>query len=364
MKNTRILGVLLLGVMLSPLGVLHAESPTGSAEFRFPPVPPAIPGTYYNQQETSSVLTSSGANEISLESALEDANLSEFENYGEESCDSCAGSDHWLFRHFAPSDTCYNEYISPVTNPVYFEDPRTLSELRFMFIHQRLDPALNSGDSFQLYAMQIRAALTDRLSLVAAKDGFIVSDNTLLNDGWADISLGLKYNLYANPETRRLLSTGFAYQVPIGSTRTLQGDDDGEFHIYLSAATPIGCDWNWISGTGLRLPVDDADGSQMWYWSNHFDRQLWSECWYVFAETNWYHYMSSGNNGALNGVEGGDMINLGSTGVTGNDIVTGALGIKYRPTDSMEIGIAWEAPLTNRRDLLDNRLAFDWIIRY
>ena len=68
--------------------------------------------------------------------------------------------------------------------------------------------------------------------------------------------------------------------------------------------------------------------------------------------------------GGVPGLEGGDLINLGSTGVAGNDIVTGAIGGKYKPTDYTEIGVAWEVPLTDRRDVLDNRLTVDWIIRY
>ncbi len=62
--------------------------------------------------------------------------------------------------------------------------------------------------------------------------------------------------------------------------------------------------------------------------------------------------------------EGGDLFNFGSTGVAGNDIVTGAFGMKYKPCKNTEVGVAWEAPLTDRRDVLDNRLTFDFILRY
>jgi len=55
---------------------------------------------------------------------------------------------------------------------------------------------------------------------------------------------------------------------------------------------------------------------------------------------------------------------LGSTGVTGNDIVTQAIGIKFKRNKNREIGIAYEVPVTSRRDVLKNRLTFDWIFRY
>jgi hypothetical protein len=92
------------------------------------------------------------------------------------------------------------------------------------------------------------------------------------------------------------------------------------------------------------------------------DRHLFG-CVYALAEANWYHWFGSGQNG-LNGIEGLDVINFGSTNVAGNDIVTGAVGVKLKPSGGMEIGVAWEAPLTDRRDIIDNRLTVDWILRY
>ena len=73
--------------------------------------------------------------------------------------------------------------------------------------------------------------------------------------------------------------------------------------------------------------------------------------------------MGSGKNG-LPGVEGGDLFNLGSTGVAGNDIVTAAFGSKFKPAENMEVGAAFEFPVTKRRDVMRNRLTIDWIIRY
>jgi len=70
----------------------------------------------------------------------------------------------------------------------------------------------------------------------------------------------------------------------------------------------------------LRLPVDMVDRSQMSYWSNQFDYEI-CDGFYVLTEFNWYHWMKSGDHAATAGLEGLDLINLGSTGVTGNDIV-------------------------------------------
>jgi len=286
-------------------------------------------------------------------------------DYGAEYADcgsACGEGDSKLFGLFAPSDHCYDSFISPMTNPVFFEDPRTLTEARAIFLRQKV-PGAAGGGNVQLIAMQFRAALTDRLSIVAAKDGFIMSDNALIDDGWADLSVGLKYNLYANPHTQRLLSTGFSYELPVGTPRALQGNGDGEYHVYLTGGAQIGDHGHWLSASGFRLPSDPAAESQMWYWSNHLDYEF-RKGWYALTEVNWYHWTGSGQNAALDGVEGGDLFNFGSTGVSGNNIVTQAIGLKYKRNRNREIGIAYEFPLTERRDVLENRITVDWIFRY
>ncbi|MCH5373225.1 MAG: hypothetical protein JJ992_04570, partial [Planctomycetes bacterium] len=97
--------------------------------------------------------------------------------------------------------------------------------------------------------------------------------------------------------------------------------------------------------------------------SNHFDQRL-GNAFYVFSEVNWYNWLSSGDTALLPTLEGLDLINRGAADVTGNDIVTGAIGLKYKPADRMEVGVAWEVPLTDRSDVLDNRLTVDLILRY
>lgn len=74
--------------------------------------------------------------------------------------------------------------------------------------------------------------------------------------------------------------------------------------------------------------------------------------------------MSNGKNAALNGIQGGDFFNFGSTGVAGSNIVTGAFGLKWKPSLLQELGVAWELPLTETRGVFDNRLTVDYILRY
>lgn len=269
-----------------------------------------------------------------------------------------------LLGSFAcPSEGCFDDFISPMTNFVHFEDPRNVTELRGVFLQHRV-PSTALGGDINLYAIQIRARLTDRLSLVAAKDGYIVSDNPLIDDGWADVDLGLKYALFRDPASQRLLSAGFSYNLPVGSQRSLQDRGDGIFNLYLTGGSQILGAGHWLSAVGGQLPVDGDANSSFVYWSNHFDYQV-RKGWYALTEFNWFHYASDGDNRlGLTGLDGGDLFNLGSGGVEGNDIVTGAYGLKYKPNRKTEIGVAHEVPLTQRRDVLDNRLTVDLILRY
>ena len=80
----------------------------------------------------------------------------------------------------------------------------------------------------------------------------------------------------------------------------------------------------------------------------------------VFNGSSW---MRSGG-GPIAGIEGNDIYNLGSTGVASNNIVTMGAGLKHKPRDNVELGVVYEFPLTQRRDLLESCLTVDCIPRY
>ena len=230
-----------------------------------------------------------------------------------------------------------------MTNPVFFEDPRTLTEARVIYLHHKV-PLTALGGEVDLIAVQLRAAINDRLSIIATKDGYATSDNPLIDDGWADVSVGLKYNLYADPCSQRLLSGGVVYEMPVGSTRTQQGNGDGLFNVFLTGGAEFGNNNHLVSAAGFLLPADRAAESSMFFWSNHVDRRIGCSNFYALAEVNWYHYMGAGRAFNVAPIEGGDLFNFGTVGVAGNDIVTGAIGVKYKPRERIELGVAWEAP--------------------
>lgn len=250
-------------------------------------------------------------------------------------CDCCAcdGCDGWgLASILRPSDHCFDDFISPMSNFVYFEDPRTLTEARGIFFHHNLPDQIGTlqipGGDVQLYAMQLRFALTERLSVIAVKDGYVVADidggplDALLSDGWADVMAGLKYNLVRDPRLGRIVSVGGTYAMPVGSTRTLQGIGDGEMHLFLTGAQRFwGGNAHVISSIGYRTPLDADLQTSAMHWSNHFDVKLTDKI-YAFTDVVWWHWTDSANVGLPLGVGGQDVLNLPSTNVTGNDLLT------------------------------------------
>lgn len=260
-----------------------------------------------------------------------------------------------------PSDHAFSDFISPISNPVFFEDPRNLTEARFIYLNHNV-PAVAGGGDVTLYALQLRARLTENMSLIATKDGYINSSNPLIEDGWADLALGLKFNLLRDTQVGRLLSAGFTYEIPSGEADPLQGNGDGELNLFATGGRRLGCRGHWLSAGGWRIPFDSAAESESLYWSNHFDYRVTNR-FYGLAEFNWFHW-ADGGAGGIPGVEGLDLFNFGSTGVTGNDIVTGAFGTKFKPGRHAEFGVAWEVPLTARRDIIDDRFTVDMIFRY
>ncbi|WP_246146240.1 hypothetical protein [Rubripirellula lacrimiformis] len=272
------------------------------------------------------------------------------------------------------SDHCFDDFISPMIDFVHFEDPRNLTELRPIFVHHNfpntLGPAnIPAGGSAQLIAMQFRIALTDRLSLIAVKDGYLIDNSEgqldgLLDSGWADVTAGLKYNLIRNVKTGTLLSAGFTYEIPMGSERALQAVSDGEFHFFATGGQRLfDGQAHVLSSFGWQLPVDQSDQSTTVHWNNHFDVKL-TDTVYLFTENSWWHWASDAFDGAALGVSGQDLLNLGASNVDGNNLVTHNVGMKYKPHGGLELGAAYEFPLTDFEDIIEDRWQFEAILRY
>lgn len=296
----------------------------------------------------------------------------------EPSCgiDTMDATDCGLLGCVQPSERCFDDFISPMINFVFFEDPRTLSEIRPIFVHHNLPDRVGDlnlpGGAVQLYALQFRVALTERLSLIAVKDGYVVADmdpgplDNLLDDGWAAVTAGLKYNVLRDPQRGRLASLGFTYELPIGSQQTLQDVGDGEFHLFATAGQRLlDGDAHFLTSLGYRFPVDREAQTASMHWSNHLDYRLTDKL-YVFTEMAWWHWTESAAGAAALplGVAGQDLFNLSSSNVEGNDLVTQNVGLKLKPRRNTEVGLAYEFPISDFEDIIDDRIQVDLIFRY
>src|SRR5262249_42638377 len=119
---------------------------------------------------------------------------------------------------------------------------------------------------------------------------------------------------------------------------------------------------HFVSTLGFRLPTDPNEQNDQFYWSFHIDHRLPNRPIYGLFELNWYHWMTNVAGGLP--VGGLDLYNLGSRNVAGTNIVTAAFGLKIKPSPCSELGIAYELPLTEQKDLMQDRITVDYILRY
>ncbi|WP_417383993.1 hypothetical protein [Gimesia sp.] len=271
-------------------------------------------------------------------------------------CNACTLCDRIPLLNKFPSDRCFDDFVMPVSNPVWSIDPRSLTYVRGIFINQMIDsqtPVLGAGD-LQVYALQLGIALNERLSIIAVKDGYNTLQTRGIGNrtGWSDIGLGLKYVLIRDVENQFLLSGGLIYEATNGSSRVFQGNGDGVWTPYVSIGKQIGCG-HLIASSGYHVPGDTAEESQSIYYSIHYDHPVTSKLSAV-AELNGIVYTKSGQALPLN-IEGGDWINLGSSSVAGNNVVTTAIGANYRLNSCLSVAGVWEFPISNRKDLMDSR---------
>src|SRR5205807_1831675 len=90
-------------------------------------------------------------------------------------------------RKLFESDRAFCSFIGPISNPVLAKDPRALTEARGLFVGDWIpDEHPFGGGDFQVYGLQVRLAVTERLSIIADKDGYatIHPGRGRDTDGW------------------------------------------------------------------------------------------------------------------------------------------------------------------------------------
>jgi hypothetical protein len=254
--------------------------------------------------------------------------------------------------------------ISPVTNPIYFEDPVIRTEIRPIFAYHRIDDNfITQGGSAELYAIQARFALTDRLALIATEDGYMhvhEGAGPSLN-GWMDLQAGFKYAVIDDRAHQFILTPGITFQVPTGSEEIFQGKGKGVWNFFVSSEK--GFDKFHLTGNvGFLIPDDSAKQSSEVHYSLQAD--YYACQWFIpFVQLNGFTVMHGGHYLPLTS-EGYDVINFGSADAGGSTQLTLGGGFRSRIFSNFDLGIAYEKAVSKPYGLTNDRFTFDATFRF
>jgi len=286
----------------------------------------------------------------------------------------------------APSQGGFDNVRRPITNPTLFDLAIPRTQVRPVYIRQKMPNQvkagggkINLGGNFDVYALQLEYAINERFSIVAMKDGYIdynTDSSSPLSDasGFADLAAGLKYAFILDPVQQLAVSGSLTIELPTGDDEVWQGNGDGALGISVAAVKLAG-DWQFAGALGVHLPFDDEGESTTSFASAHVGYNI-TEKLYALAEVNWHHVLKNGdgdtqfNNQAggavpsIVGFEGGDLVNFGASNPA-SDIVTAAVGLRYKLCDNVDLGIAYEMPLTDEEEnLMESRLTVDMVFTF
>lgn len=268
----------------------------------------------------------------------------------------------------------------PISNPTLFDLALPGTSVHPIFIYHALPDRVNStlgalpvGGDVEVYALQFEIALNERLSIVATKDGYVDvnPDRTLSSEsGFGNLAAGAKYAFYYDPASRTAVSGTATLELPTGNSDVFQGEGEGAVNLILNGLQLID-QWQFAGSAGFQVPFSDEQSTTS-FLSAHASYEL---CKYFIplVELNWFYVVDPGNGtgnfpSQVGGLvpaavkfEGGDYFNLGAVNSSDNrDLVTAAVGFRSRLTDSVDVGAAYELPLTDEEDsLMNERVTLD-----
>ena len=269
----------------------------------------------------------------------------------------------------ARSDQQFKDFISPMSNPTNFEDPRSLTEFRVIGTYQAApgDNALLKGGHIFDLNLQGRISINDQWSLILHRlsiTNIKTGDGTLGGysggTGINDLQVGAKYTFLRDTRSETLLAFGTKFDIPIGSSTVLAGSGWG-LTPYLSYGQGFLDNWHLLANGGYRFGFGSGS-SDFVYASAHIDYGFFKR-FYPLAELNWFHYTSGGNRQPVD-FEGGDLANIGATNVAGRNLVTAALGFRFKFSESLQMGAIYEIPVVGSDMMEKYRVGLDLIFRY
>jgi hypothetical protein len=275
------------------------------------------------------------------------------------------------------SDHSFDGFISPITAPAYFEDPRSLTEIRPYLLLQSIpnkNPVFHGGN-IEWFGVEASVALTEHWSIKMEKLGAIwINPNSAAvppyngdRSGFSELWVGPQWTFLRNERSGTLGALGVIFEIPVGAKGVYQDTGDLSLLPYLTMGqnffrSSYGS-LNTIAEIGYSLGVDDKR-SDYFLTSLHLDYDVGNlHKIYPLMELDWRYYTANGKQRALN-FEGGDIINFGSTAVSGRNNLLLAFGLRYKFNECIQMGAAVEFPIVGTKDIEDFRLTLDMIFRY
>ena len=253
--------------------------------------------------------------------------------------------------------------ISPVTNPMYFEDPVIRSEIRPIFMYNNFANNFATGrGSARAGAVQFRYAITDRLAFIATQDGYLNINGTgIKGSGWMDLAVGFKYALINDVQNQFILTPGFTFQIPTGDKDVFNGRGSGQFNPFISFAKGFG-DLHITGNLGALIPMLRQEQNTMAHYSLMVDYHV--SKWFVpFATANFWSTLNNASNIGLRS-NGYDVINFGSSNAS--TATQGMLGLGFRSNiqKNVSLGFAYEMAVVKPYGLANTRFTMDMSIRF
>ena len=196
----------------------------------------------------------------------------------------------------------HSRYVPPIANPLFNETPYITTELRL--VHQYTDihsDWVSAGGNINLYAAQVRVALTKKIGFIATKDGFANANFKATlddEDGFANISAGFKYAVHSNPNENSLLTVGIEFEPPTGTLVSsgirLQGNGSGFLDLFATGSKVFNNGLGVQGSLGSNIAVDGDHDSSLFHYSITANYEIFSNL-FPSVEFNSYSTISKGN---------------------------------------------------------------------
>jgi hypothetical protein len=299
----------------------------------------------------------------------------------EEACDA------WFPDFNCERSGRFEGFEMPIVAPYLFEDPFiTTNAVPYFLWHDFPEQSVFDGGALYAAALQLRVALTDRVAIIATKDGFVWNrnGNPLLEDsqGYMNIAAGVKVALWQDREAGQIVSAILRVEAPTGSSDQYQGYKSGMAVPSLSGAFRTG-PVRWIGDLGAQIPFDGRDLSSSIFYHLYAGLDV-TPVVQPFVQISGLRWLESGNGslpirlksgGTLDlddvqtaldtgRFEGADVVNLGSPQVDGLDLITAAAGVHVPLGEYVTLSVAYERPITEPKGIFQQRITSALVIEF